>query len=237
MIDGQAGGRIAVGHRPGRGNGLCRRIEAHNLILALDIGEYCAPCRLRPGTQACRRECDGGHHFALSGINHGCIITAAIEGPHRFGYGFKHNPIRIRARGNRSHAGQRGAVKDHHHIRAPVADISKLARIVERHSMGAFQPRDAAHDFSGIAVQHFDPRAVGDIETVRLGIGSKVVPAALTSNLPLGQDAVRFLRERTAGGRRQQDRGAKGQLLQCGAKAMRCHRISDQLDFNLAQLP
>ena len=70
---------------------------------------------------------------------------------------------------------KRSAVEDHHHIGSAVAGIAVFAGIVERHAVGALQPRYAAHHLSGIGVQHFDSRSMRDVESVRFGVGGEVV--------------------------------------------------------------
>ena len=98
-INGQAGGRIAVGYRPACGDGLGCRVETVNLILGFDIREHRART-IRNRELGFARERDGRNHLALSSVNYSYITTPAIESPHGFCLWLKHNSIWIRARRN-----------------------------------------------------------------------------------------------------------------------------------------
>src|SRR6185437_199658 len=87
-------------------------------------------------------------------------------------------------------------------------DVAELPGGVERDSVDTLKPINAADRFAGVCVHNFNAGSVGDIKTMRAGICSQVVPAALAANRPSTLNAERLLCD--GGHRCQKDRGERG---------------------------
>ena len=141
-------------------------VEAHDLVLALDVVEDVA---LAVGDRELRLagQRNGGDDLLRVRIDHSDVVAAAVEGPDCLRDRLIGDAIGIGAGGNGGDRLERAAIEDDDHIGAAVADVAVLPCCIERNAMRALQPGDGADRFSAAGIDHLDPGTVRDVEAMR----------------------------------------------------------------------
>jgi hypothetical protein len=97
-VEGEAAGTVAVGERPFRGDFFGVGVEADDLVFVFDVVEN-RSLVVDGGEFGLAGEGDGGNQLSRGGVNDGCVLAAAFEGPDGLGGGLKDDAVGILAAG------------------------------------------------------------------------------------------------------------------------------------------
>ena len=126
-------------------------------------------------------------------------MGAAVERPDGLRDRLKEDVVGAGSSGNGCGDGEGGAVECNYCVGATVSDVAELAGGVESDGVDAVEVRNDADGFTSVCVDDVNFGAVGDVKAMRAGVGDRVVPAAVTADLPVVDDAVRLSRPRGRG--------------------------------------
>ena len=85
------------------------------------------------------------------------------------------------------------SIENYHVVASAIGDVAELAVCIKRDAMSSLHAGNGANSLTCCSVEHFNTRAMGNVEQVRARVREQVIPASSAADLPMINHLVGLL--------------------------------------------